>query len=121
MALSYSMVVQEKMVVVSFKGVMDRSSAPTLEQCTKEILEVSPRGVLLNMVGVENIKSEAYRPFALLGKSLKSARVPYRYVAFGSQLKNFLVNDGLLAYPEVKDTLETGLRDLMESIAAGAH
>jgi len=26
-----------------------------------------------------------------------------------------------VAYPEVKDTLEIGLRDLMDSIAAGAY
>ncbi|MGZ3695851.1 MAG: hypothetical protein ACXWQO_17300, partial [Bdellovibrionota bacterium] len=96
---------------------MDRASTAILEKCEQELLALAPHAALLNMTPVSNIKAEAYRSFAMLGKALKLARIPFRYAGLDSTLRKILVNDGLLSHNEANETLETAAKDLFELIS----
>src|SRR5262245_30777966 len=117
MSFEYSILNKDKIAVVSFQGTMDRASTEALDRCVKELLEAAPKAVALNMKAVANIKSEAYRSFAQLGKGLRTARVPYRFAALDPRLKQFLIQDGLLAHAEAKDSLEAALKELVAELA----
>lgn len=118
MGFEYKIIGSETAVVARLSGVLDRSAAAALTACQQELRALKPRGVVFEMKDVLDIKSESFRPFALLAKGLRDAKTPYCYASLGSDLKRDLIAAGLISRNEVEESLGGALKVIAEKLSA---
>lgn len=109
-----------KITFVQIAGQIDRSTIPELEAMRAELLVARPVCVLFNAQGIEMIKPESYRAFALICKDLRLAKTAFQFVFKGSHLRKILVNDGLLDRRDISDSLEEAVKALGAAATASS-
>jgi anti-anti-sigma regulatory factor len=113
-------IIKDGITFVQLSGAIDRSSVADLERLRAELAEKAPQSVLFHAGGVDLIKPEAYRAFAMTCKDLKAAKIPFRFVFRNAGPRKALIDDGLLDRRDISDSVEEAAKALAAAAAIPA-
>jgi len=121
MPLEYFFSEKDGLLVVSLKGVLDDEQQAVVEKCVAEAKEKHPLGIVVNLSEATGLGREAYRPFALLLRGLKTICRAVKVTGLDANVQTLFVEQGLVSLSELRPSLAEALKELAQQIRIGSE
>ena len=102
-------------LVVAFSGSLNAHALPEFEKCRQSLTEDKGiRFIAIDLTNLENLSADAVSPFVQLQKNLRDSKIEFRISGMNDNLKEKLLNLGVLRSQELtknlKESLATGIK-----------
>lgn len=117
MALEYFISEKDGLSVVTLSGTVGKESGTLLKSCVDEVESRGGRCVILHADRLDDIVPEALRIFAVYQKLLREKGRLLRIVGLKTELKRFLLQQGVLYESELRGDLREAIQEARRNIA----
>lgn len=113
-SLEYFISEKDPYVVVAFIGQFTKTSAPIIERCMQEIHETKAPYVILSFRDVSGFEYPAGAALVRLEKEVRDAQRKLRLASVRPDLKNLLIERGVVREPELSNNLAVAIQSFKE-------
>lgn len=109
----YKIITRSDLVIVTFKGVMNKHAKDQLEACLQELSSFESKIVVLLFKEVSAIEISVLRKLSLIQHETRKKNQLF-LVDMSSRLKQFLNDKGVIRLVEIKPSLEHILNEISQ-------
>ena len=111
MEFEYKAITKNNLLILAFRGKIGRASKESLSKSLEETLNDSANHVLILFKDVSQVELAATRDLALLQQEIRKTKKLY-LVGLNKDLKNMLLEKGIIREKELRNSLEDALKTL---------
>ena len=106
----YKLRFQGKIAVLNFSGVISQEPKERLDSCLKEVICSDAKVFFLLFTHVQSVDSSAIRKLALIQRELRKKKCDLWLVGLERELKQYLLDKGIIRLHELKNSLNEFVR-----------